>query len=263
LKVNPVWVITIIFALLARKRNKFILERDVADSLFSLTAWILLVFPYLRALVLGVSDTFGEYTRLVHFLSPIYTLAGILSIRTIVRCELFRTFSPKQMVVGTATALIVLGATYILLLSPDGISPITPAIDGVLLVFFTLVLLWAGMRHANIFLFKREQPTFVTEEERTNVEFRLHDDVHDPKLSAPMIAVLHAVLLVLLAWNLATLPHAANDFADAVQHINHERAGEIGEYSSISLPQFLTLNSQLKTCPRPDSNRHGLTAKGF
>ncbi len=224
LSTNPVWVLTIALALWSRKRNKFH-ERDAADSVFSLSVWVLLVLPYLRALILGVPDAFGDYARLAHFISPIYTLAGVLSIRTIVRSELFRTISLKQMIFGTATTLIVLGTAYILLLSPSNTSPITPAINCVLLIFFIAILLWAGMRHANIPLFKREQPTFVTEEERNKTEFIFHDDVHDPKLSASMIAVLHAALVVLLAWNLATLPHAANDFAIAVQHVNHERVG--------------------------------------
>src|SRR5579863_2710424 len=91
---NPVWALTIILGLWSRRRNKFI-ERDMSDSVFSLSVWILLILPCLRALVLGVPDTFGEYGRLSHFILPIYTLAGILSIRTLVRCELFRSVSPK------------------------------------------------------------------------------------------------------------------------------------------------------------------------
>jgi hypothetical protein len=224
LSTNPLWVLTIVLALWSRRRNKFH-EHDATDSVFSLSVWILLVLPYLRALFLGVPDAFSDYGRLVHFISPIYTLAGVLSIRTIIRCELFRTISPKQMILGTAIALIVLGTAYILLLSPGNTSTITPSISCVLLVFFIVILLWAGMRQASIPLFKREQPNFVTEEERNKTEFAFHDDVHDPKLSAPMIAVLHAALVVLLAWNLATLPHAANDFAIAVHHVNHERTG--------------------------------------
>jgi hypothetical protein len=233
---NPVWIVTILFALWSRKRNRFIRERDVADSVFSLSVWILLVLPYLRALLLGVPDTFGEYARLSHFLLPIYTLAGILSVRTIAGGELFRMFSPKQMIVGIAAALLLFGGIYLLVFAPSSASPITPAMNCGLLIFFTAILLWAGMRRADIPLFKREQPNFVTEEERNKTEFTFHEDVHDPKLSAPMIAVLHAILLVLLAWNIATLPRAANDFADAVHNINHERAGELGEYSFLPAP---------------------------
>ena len=68
------------------------------------------------------------------------------------------------------------------------------------------------------------------------MEFTFHEDDLSSKLSAPMIAVLHATLLVLLAWNLATLPRTANDFAAAVHKINHERAGDLGEYSFLPNP---------------------------
>jgi len=229
LSTNPVWVVSILLALWSRRRNEFH-ERDDADSVFSLTVWILLVLPYLRALFLGVPDAFGEYGRLIHFLSPIYTLAGVLSIRTIVRCELFRTVSPKQMILGMALLLILLGCSYFLIFATNSTSPITPPISCALLVFFTGILLWAGMRHADLPFLKKEEATFVTEKERTKMEFSLHNEQHDPKLSLPMTAVLHAVLLVLLAWNLAMLPRVANDFATSVHKINYERAGEVGAY---------------------------------
>jgi hypothetical protein len=64
----------------------------------------------------------------------------------------------------------------------------------------------------------------------------IEEVAHDSKLSSPMLMVLHGALLVLLAWNIAILPRVANDFADAVHRINHERASEMGEYSSISNP---------------------------
>ena len=232
---NPVWVFTILLALWSRRRNKF-MQRDASDSLFSLSVWILLVLPYFRALLLGVPDAFGEYARLTHFMLPIYTLAGILSVRTLVRGELFRTMSPKQMMLGTGIALLLLGGAYLLCLSSNNTSAITPAINCALLLFFAIILLWAGMRHAAIPFFKREQPHLVTEAERNKMEFTFHEDTRDTTLSAPMIAALHAALLVLLAWNLATLPRAANDFAASVHKINHERAGDIGEYSFLPNP---------------------------
>ena len=89
---------------------------------FLFSVWILLVLPYFRALLLGVPDAFGEYARLAHFILPIYTLAGILSIRTLVRGELFRTMSPKQMILGMAAALILLGGISLLFLIPNTTS---------------------------------------------------------------------------------------------------------------------------------------------
>ncbi len=242
LNANPVWIFTIAIALWSRRRNTFI-ERDAADSVFSLSVWILLVLPYLRALLLGVPDALGEYARLFHFLLPIYSLSGILSIRTIVRNELFRSMSPKQMIAGMAVAGVLAGCIYLGVLSPNSLSPITPTINGCVLIFFTAILFWAGTRHAGIPFFKREQPSFVTEGERNKTQFSFHDDTaHNPKLSAPAIAVLHAALLVLLAWNLAMLPRAANDFAAAVHHINHERSGDMGEYSTIDPVSQCPLN---------------------
>ncbi len=223
LSTNPLWAITILLALWSRRRNKFI-ERESADSLFSLCVWILLILPYLRALLLGVPDSFGDSTRLVHFLLPVYSLAGILSIRIIARSELFRLLSPKQMILGTAYSLLLLGCLYLLFMAKIAPSLITPSIQCILLIFFTSVLVWAGMRHAGIPMFQREQPNVVTEEQRLTAQFSFQDDgSQDPKLSGPAIAVLHAALLVLLAWNLAILPRAANDFARDVQRVNIER----------------------------------------
>lgn len=220
---NPLWIFTIIFALWSRRRNPLI-ERDSADGLFTISLIILIVFPYLRALALGSNVTFGEYSRLAHFLLPIYALAGILSLRILARAELFRRFSPKQMILGLASALVVFGIAYLLLFEPNSTSAISPAINCALLIFFTCLLLFAGLRHADIPFRKRETSNFVTEEERNKMKLTLHEgDEEDSRLSAPAIAVLNALLLISLSWNLATLPRAANDFGAEVRAINRMR----------------------------------------
>ncbi len=220
---NPVWIFTIIFALWSRRKNPLI-ERDHADDLFSISVIILITFPYVRALVLGSDDSFGEYTRLAHFLLPIYALAGILSLRILARAELFRRLSPKQMVVGLAIALAASGAAYIVLFEANSGSMISPAINCALLIFFSWLLLLAGLRHAEIPLRKRETAHFVTEEERSKMKLTLQEDeAEDSRLSAPAIVVLNAMLLIALAWNLAMLPSAANDFSAEVRAVNRMR----------------------------------------
>ncbi len=227
---NPVWTFTILFALWSRRKNPLI-ERDHADDLFSISVIILIAFPYLRTLALGVGDALGEYTRLAHFLLPIYALAGILSLRILARAELFRRFRRKQMIVGLTAALAVFGIAYIFLFEPSAL-PITPIINCGLLIFFTWLLLLAGLRHAEIPLRKREMAHFVTEEERNKMKLTLHEDGEDDaRLSAPAIAVLNAMLLIMLAWNLAMLPRAANDFGAEVRAVNRRRSA----YSTTTL----------------------------
>ena len=43
------------------------------------------------------------------------------------------------------------------------------------------------------------------------------------RLSQPALVSLHALLLIMLAWNIATLPKAANDFGAEVGRVNGER----------------------------------------
>jgi len=227
---NPVWIFTIIFALWSRHRNPLI-ERDSADDLFSISVIMLIAFPYLRALALGVDDAFGEYLRLAHFLVPIYTLAGILSLRILARRELFRSFRPKQIIFGLAGTLAVSGLAYILLFERSSASPVVPVVNCGLLLFFTALLFLAGLRHAGIPFRKRETASFVTEEERNKMKLTLQEDSGDDvHLSAPAVAVLNAALLISLAWNLAILPHAANDFGAEVREINRQKPA----YSVIS-----------------------------
>jgi hypothetical protein len=191
----------------------------------------LIAFPYLRALALGADDAFGEYARLAHFLVPIYALSGILSLRILARAELFRSFSPKQMVIGLAVALAAFGAVYIVLFEANSGLVISPAITCALLIFFTWLLLLAGLRHAEIPLRKRESAHFVTEEERNKMKLTMYEDGEDDsRLSVPAIVVLNALLLISLAWNLATLPRAANDFDAEVRVVNRMRPA----YSELS-----------------------------
>ncbi|HZK76528.1 MAG TPA: hypothetical protein VFD13_06435, partial [Candidatus Kapabacteria bacterium] len=144
--------------------------------------------------------------------------------RILARAELFRRFSPKQMILGLAPALVVSGIACVLLFEPNSTSAISPAINCALLIFFTWLLLLAGLRHAEIPLRKRETAHFVTEEERKKMKLTLHEDGEDDtRLSAPAIAVLNALLLISLAWNLAALPRAANDFGAEVRAVNRLR----------------------------------------
>ncbi len=225
---NPVWIVGIIIALWSRWHRSTI-EPDVADPLFSLTVFILIAYPYFRTLLIGSPDSFGEYERLVHFLIPIYTLSGILSIRIVARNELFRSMSPKQMVIGSACMILLLGSVY-LLLGPNASEVFAPIVNCLLLLFFTAILFIAGLRHADIPLLKKERNHEVTEAERLETHFSFHEDGRsDAKLSVPAVLALNAVLMVLLAWNLALLPRAANNFASEVKTVNTNRSHDTGE----------------------------------
>ena len=219
---NPIWFFTIIAALGSRHRNNLI-PRDAADRLFSLSVLILFLFPYVRSLSLGVDDVFGNDARLVHFILPIYGMAGILSFRVLARSELFRGISPKQMLLLLASGIGIFGILYILLFQSQTASAINPTIEIALLLFFEAVLLVAAFRGAGLSFRKSNIPHFVTEQERNETKLLLHDDEEDPHLSAPALATLHAMLLIALAWNSAMLPRAANDFGSEVKEVNRYR----------------------------------------
>ncbi len=240
---NPAWVFTIIAALSSRRRTLFS-RGDVADRLFVLTALILLLFPYIRSLSLGVDDVFGNYGRLVHFILPVYGLSGILSLRVLARAELFRSVSPKRMLLQLGSAIVLIGIAWISIFQPATGSPISPAVECAMLVFFTGLLLVAGFRSAGIPFNKRDEAHFVTEEERTKMKLTLHEDEEDSHLAAPALGVLHAALLITLAWNLAMLPRAANEFGAEVKQENTCRvtaplSGEVKTNTRIVRPASL------------------------
>ena len=235
---NPLWIVTIVAALILRWKNPLI-ERDRSDSLFSLSLLVLLVFPYLRSLAIGADDSFGEYGRWTHFLLPVYALAGILSIRIIARYALFRKLSPKQMVLDIAAAVVLTGFSYFLERPENAPSFVTinPAIDFILLLFFTGVLLNAGLRHAELPFWKRAIPYSVTEAERNSYSIHLHENEDgDERLSPGAMKALHASLLVLLAWNLTELPRAANDFAENVRAMNTSHVTLARTIATVTLP---------------------------
>jgi hypothetical protein len=234
---NPLWIFTIITALYARWKNSLV-RRDRSDDLFNLSLLILLVFPYLRSLAIGVDDSFGDYGRWTHFVLPIYALAGIMSIRIIVRCLLFRKLSPKQMVLGTMIAVLVSGYVYFAIRPESALSfaTVPPLVDYILLLFFAGVLLLAGLRHAELPFLKREISHFVTEAERNRFQIKMiENEDGDERLPAPAVKVLHAVLLILLAWNLTELPRAANDFGEDVRiNTSHEKLART--IATVTLP---------------------------
>jgi hypothetical protein len=180
--------------------------------------------------MLGNDDSFGAYAREAHFLLPVYAIAGVLSIRTIVRYELFRSSSPKKMILGLTIAIVLCGCAYFLIQTSPTYEGggrgwlYSPLMNCALLIFFTSILLFAGLRHAGIPFWKKEIPHFVTEEERNKMTFTIDEDEEESsRLSQPALVALHALLLIMLAWNIATLPKAANDFGGDVRRVNGER----------------------------------------
>jgi len=216
---NPLWLLTIPVAIFFRFKNRLIL-RDRIDHLFSLAVVSILVFPYLHAFVLGRDDWFGASNREVHFILPIYALAGILSVYTIVRYGLLRSVSPKQMLLSLAIGLLIFGFTYDLSTTPS--TPFLTWIPNILLIIFTALLLLLGLRHSGILLSKKQLEHFVTEEERNRMQYLNGNGEHESKLPAQSVRVLRAGLLILLAWNISRLPTGANQFANNVRVTDQE-----------------------------------------
>ena len=238
LPAGPLWLFTIPIALWLRRRNSLI-ARDRSDELFSFSVLVLITFPYLRALTLGTDDSFGDYGRWMHFLLPVYLLAGVTSLRIVVRYGLFRMFSPKSLVLWVSG--IGIGNAFFYLVVRSEITPsfavIPPIADYILMLFFTGLLAAVGFRHAGINPWKKEQPLFVTEEERGKMTFTISDGTEEEsKLPEPMIRILRAALLVALAWNITELPRTANDFGANVRDMNTHNLALAQTIASVTAP---------------------------
>jgi hypothetical protein len=68
------------------------------------------------------------------------------------------------------------------------------------------------------------------------MSFEPHDGDEESKLSEPMVRVLRATLLIMLAWNLTELPRAANDFADSVREMNNEHLALARVIANVTAP---------------------------
>lgn len=213
LRENPVWIFTIVIALFSRWRRPLI-RRDALDSLFSISALIVLLFPYLRALVTGSNDGFGNHEPGATFILPIYEIAGVLSLASIARRELFRNITPRKSFEFFPWMILLTGlAVGRAFLEWNILYP--GVLTGLLMIFSFLAYRHAGMR-----IFKPEMPHEVQEAERNEMTFHRDDAGLDSNLSEPAIKTLRGMLLMALAWNLAVLPGTAHIFANEVRSEN-------------------------------------------
>lgn len=218
LPAHPLFFATIPTALLLRKRSP--IARTASHQLLSLCAILLVTFPYIRAVVLGINDTFGDNERLVHFVEPLYIVAGILSLKELVQRLTLRALSPRQTLYAGAAALTVAGIVYLSLRPQLAVSfqNIGANIDFILLLFFLGVLLSVALAYCGLHPFKPEIPQFVTEEERSRYTYRTHEETEgDRALPEVVKNVLRGCVLLTLAWNLTELPRAANEYGENVR----------------------------------------------
>ena len=224
LRDNPLWLFTVLAATLSRVRRTLVVA-DVADHLLSLALAVLIAAPYLYTVVTGSGNLAGHDLTL---LLPIYELAGILSIHVLVRRELFRLISPKQALIAASIILLFAGASVALFSS----DPVGAA----LLLILILLLSAIAFDHVGIPLWKTERRQEVTEAERLETSFQRIEDGHS-NLSSPAIKVLSGVLMIVYAWNIARLPHAARDFAVEVGEENRSKIGMAHAVASLTPPQ--------------------------
>ncbi|MDP4200059.1 MAG: glycosyltransferase family 39 protein [Bacteroidota bacterium] len=210
---NPLWIITILLAFISRWRRPLI-RRDAVDSLLSLVALVLVIFPYIRALLFGTSASGTSHESATAFVLPLYQLAGILSLVALVRRELFRSVTTKQILSVMAIAVLALGLT--LGLGYEAWN----ALEFVLLLLLTGLFYMIALRHAGIRLGKPELGHIVLEADRMKMTFHRDEDMGAAQLSEPTIRVLRGVLLIALAANMALLPHVAHKFGHDVQLAN-------------------------------------------
>jgi hypothetical protein len=204
LRENPLWLLTIVFAVISRLRRTLV-HADIVDHVFSLSLLILGAFPYLFTLALGSTD-FRSHE--VTFLLPLYELSGILSISVLVRRELFRTVGTKRTLLIACAVLLIAGIAMSFSLNDIATSVLLV----LLLVTFTLI----AFHHSGLRLLKRERSYEVTEEERLKVEYKFEDEGH-VVLSDPAIKLIRGILMIAYAWNIAFLPQAAASFASSVR----------------------------------------------
>jgi hypothetical protein len=222
---HPLFFVTIPAALILRKR--WPTARSTSHQLLSLCAILLVVFPYARAVVLGVNDTFGENERLVHFMEPIYIVAGILSLRELVQRLTLRALSPRQTLYAMATAMTVAGVVYLSVRPQLAVSffTISSNIDFILLLFFLGVLLSVALAYCGLHPFKPEVADFVTEEERGRYTYHSHEETEGDRAMPDVLKnVLRGCVLLTVAWNLTELPRAANEYGENVRGMRSQLA---------------------------------------
>jgi hypothetical protein len=240
LPTNPFFLVTIVGVLILRRRTP-VLHKDVSYDLLTFCGITLIAFPYIRAVILGVNDSFGESARTVQFIEGLYVVAGVISIKELVQRFTMRLLSPRQTLYVAATAIVACSVIY-LSVRPEltaSFMTIKASLDYILLLFFTAVLLSVALAYAGIHPIKPETPSFVTEEERSRYTYSSHDETDgDRAMPSTIKHILRGVLLLSLTWNLTELPRAANDYGQDIRTMRSELAFA-GAVSQVTQPSDL------------------------
>lgn len=211
---NPIWVASILLAIVSLLRRRLVAPRPL-DRLFILLAVLLVAYPFVLGAITGSAVALTSHSIAAVLLAPLFQLTGVLSLAILAQRELLRTVSPRQALVGITIFVLIASVAYGIALAGSEIIPATlPAL-------FALLFFGVAMRHATLRITKHELAPAVTEEERQRMSFHMEGDgIDDTHLPAHAVRVLRGALLISMAWNLAMLPVSAKEFSEQVFRVN-------------------------------------------
>ncbi len=235
---NPFLVIAIVWASVIYWKHERV-RQDPGARLLRFSLLLLIGVPYLRSLVLGMDAEFGEHARWLHFLSPIFIIAGLSALRILVIHYVLRGPTSRQVILSGAGMALVSGFVMLLfgdaltstvnhwanaIVYPDLLSSRPATVHTAISLsavfpFLLLLATTAAFRYCRINPFKRDIPLFVSEEERRDIKFEIvqEDDEHEIAMSDHVIRLLRGVLLIALVWNITSIIRAGSEFGEEVR----------------------------------------------
>jgi hypothetical protein len=209
---HPLFIVTIPFA------GALLIRRSVhthLEEIFTLGIFVLIFFPYFHSLFLGLDVLPKSYALSTLFLTPIYLLTGITSLRILMERYVLR---------GPANRTILAASSVILLLcSIPTMLQFSMAQEHLIYwVVLFLLLLASATLLALTQDHSKEKGTrqFATDlDEFEKMKFSLVREEEDSEgaYSKQVGKVLRGTLAIAMTWNLTLLFPSAEDYADRVR----------------------------------------------
>ncbi len=216
---HPLFIITIPWAGILLIRRS---AHSHMEQLFTLGILVLIFFPYFHALFLGIEHLPDSYALNTLFLTPIYLLTGIASLRII--CERYVLRGPTNFMILTLCTTL-LAATGILCIAFLATTRSNPYLWTGLFIALVGAAYLIALRHERS-KGKGTRKYAHDPAEFDGVTFSVVSETEDiaEAYSKQTKKILHGVLIIALAWNLALLIPFARDYA---QHVKANREGSL------------------------------------
>jgi hypothetical protein len=232
-KENPFWLLTIPFAILSRISRRAIAQ-DRIDTLFFFLLILILLFPILSVMIFGGSSDMLDTA----FLAPLYQMTGMLSIAMLVRREIFRSLTPSKAMYYSIAGLVIVGVVVSLISHWESHEFILFAI--LLAVFFS-----AAAHHAGVRIGKRDMPHEVQEADRSRFTYSSDGADHYHTLSEVSTHALRGMLMIALAWPIASLAGDAKDFAESIRTENTTEVAMARAIASVTPPEDAVASNEI------------------